>query len=84
MRNHRTVQVSTRGPDEVLTWLCETGTSSYCGVLRAGPPEPLHVLAKSGQIKSICQPNALLTFKSTSSAGSDKLKEVGEAVIAKR
>ena len=41
-------------------------------------------LAKSGQIKNICQPNALLTFKEyLIGYGSDKLKEAGEAVIEK-
>ena len=41
-------------------------------------------LAKSGQIKNICQPIALLTFKEyLIGYGSDKLKEAGEAVIEK-
>ena len=41
-------------------------------------------LAKSGQIRNICQPNAILTFKEyLIGYGSDHLKELGEKVIAK-
>ena len=40
-------------------------------------------LAKSGQIRNICQPNAILTFKEyLLGYGSDHLKELGEKVIA--
>jgi 2-iminoacetate synthase len=76
-----------RSPDEVLTWLCEDGyIPSYCtACYRQGRTgDRFMSLAKSGQIKNICQPNALLTFKEyLIGYGSDKLKEVGEAVIAK-
>ena len=76
-----------RTPDEVLTWLCEDGyIPSYCtACYRQGRTgDRFMSLAKSGQIKNICQPNALLTFKEyLIGYGSDKLKEVGEAVIEK-
>jgi len=76
-----------RTPDKVLTWLCEDGyIPSYCtACYRQGRTgDRFMSLAKSGQIKNICQPNALLTFKEyLIGYGSDKLKEVGEAVIEK-
>ena len=75
-----------RTPDEVLTWLCEDGyIPSYCTACyhqgRTG--DRFMSLAKSGQIRNICQPNALLTFKEyLIGYGSDHLKELGEKVIA--
>ena len=75
-----------RTPDEVLTWLCEDGyIPSYCTACyrqrRTG--DRFMSLAKSGQIRNICQPNALLTFKEyLIGYGSDHLKELGERVIA--
>mgnify|MGYP006894358784 FL=1 len=71
----------------MLTWLCEDGyIPSYCtACYRQGRTgDRFMSLAKSGQIKNICQPNALLTFKEyLIGYGSDKLKEAGEAVIEK-
>ena len=75
-----------RTPDEVLTWLCEDGyIPSYCtACYREGRTgDRFMSLAKSGQIRNICQPNALLTFKEyLIGYGSDHLKELGEKVIA--
>ncbi len=75
-----------RTPDEVLTWLCEDGyIPSYCtACYRQGRTgDRFMSLAKSGQIRNICQPNALLTFKEyLIGYGSDHLKELGEKVIA--
>lgn len=75
-----------RTPDEVLTWLCEDGyIPSYCtACYRQGRTGDRFIsLAKSGQIRNICQPNALLTFKEyLIGYGSDHLKELGEKVIA--
>jgi len=76
-----------RTPDEVLTWLCEDGyIPSYCtACYRQGRTgDRFMSLAKSGQIKNICQPNALLTFKEyLMGYGSEKLKNIGESVIEK-
>lgn len=76
-----------RTPDEVLTWLCEDGyIPSYCtACYRQGRTgDRFMSLAKSGQIRNICQPNAILTFKEyLIGYGSDHLKELGEKVIAK-
>ncbi len=75
-----------RTPDEVLTWLCEDGYIPSYGTAcyrqgRTG--DRFMSLAKSGQIRNICQPNALLTFKEyLIGYGSDHLKELGEKVIA--
>ena len=75
-----------RTPDEVLTWLCEDGyIPSYCtACYRQGRTgDRFMSLAKSGQIRNICQPNALLTFKEyLLGYGSDHLKALGEKVIA--
>ena len=75
-----------RTPDEVLTWLCEDGyIPSYCtACYRQGRTgDRFMSLAKSGQIRNICQPNALLTFKEyLIGYGSEHLKELGERVIA--
>ena len=75
-----------RTPDEVLTWLCEDGyIPSYCtACYRQGRTgDRFMSLAKSGQIRNICQPNALLTFKEyLIGYGSDHLTELGEKVIA--
>ncbi|MDO5116441.1 MAG: [FeFe] hydrogenase H-cluster radical SAM maturase HydG [Synergistaceae bacterium] len=75
-----------RTPDEVLTWLCEDGyIPSYCtACYRQGRTgDRFMSLAKSGQIRNICQPNALLTFKEyLLGYGSEHLKELGEKVIA--
>lgn len=75
-----------RTPDEVLTWLCEDGyIPSYCtACYRQGRTgDRFMSLAKSGQIRNICQPNALLTFKEyLIGYGSDHLKELGKKVIA--
>ena len=76
-----------RTPGEVLTWLCEDGyIPSYCtACYRQGRTgDRFMSLAKSGQIRNICQPNAILTFKEyLIGYGSDHLKELGEKVIAK-
>ena len=76
-----------RTPDEVLTWLCEDGyIPSYCtACYRQGRTgDRFMSLAKSGQIRNICQPNAILTFKEyLLGYGSDHLKELGEKVIAR-
>lgn len=76
-----------RTPDEVLTWLCEDGyVPSYCtACYRQGRTgDRFMSLAKTGQIRNICQPNSLLTFKEyLIGYGSDHLKELGEKVIAK-
>lgn len=76
-----------RTPDEVLTWLCEDGyIPSYCtACYRQGRTgDRFMSLAKSGQIRNICQPNAILTFKEyLIGYGSDHLKELGEKVIEK-
>ncbi len=41
-------------------------------------------LAKSGEIKNICQPNALMTFKEyLVGYGSENLKKLGQIVIDK-
>ena len=74
-----------RTPDEVLTWLCEDGyIPSYCtACYRQGRTgDRFMSLAKSGQIRNICQPNALLTFKEyLLGYGSAHLKELGSKVI---
>ena len=74
-----------RTPDEVLTWLCEDGyIPSYCtACYRQGRTgDRFMSLAKSGQIRNICQPNALLTFKEyLLGYGSAHLKELGLKVI---
>lgn len=76
-----------RTPDEVLTWLCEDGyIPSYCtACYRQGRTgDRFMSLAKSGNIRNICQPNALLTFKEyLRDYASDHLKEMGEDVIKK-
>lgn len=76
-----------RTPDEVLTWLCEDGyIPSYCtACYRQGRTgDRFMSLAKSGQIRNICQPNAILTFKEyLLGYGSDHLKQIGDAVIAR-
>lgn len=76
-----------RTPEEILTWLCEDGyIPSFCtACYREGRTgDRFMSLAKSGQIKNICQPNALMTFKEyLVGYGSNALKKLGESVIEK-
>ncbi|NLX75261.1 MAG: [FeFe] hydrogenase H-cluster radical SAM maturase HydG [Synergistaceae bacterium] len=76
-----------RTPEEILTWLCEDGyIPSYCtACYREGRTgDRFMYLAKSGEIKNICQPNALLTLKEyLVGYASEDLKELGEKVIEK-
>ena len=76
-----------RSPEEILTWLCEDGyIPSFCtACYRQGRTgDRFMSLAKSGQIRNICQPNALQTFKEyLHGYGSDALRRLGESVIAK-
>lgn len=86
--NTQQFQVSDeRTPDEVLTWLCEDGyIPSYCtACYRQGRTgDRFMSLAKSGQIRNICQPNAILTFEEyLLGYGSEHLTKLGEEVIAK-
>ena len=85
MRNHRTVQSpDERSPDEIYLALrrrvhratARRATGRAAPETASCPRQPM--------IKNLYQPNALLTFKEyLIGYGSDKLKEVGEAVIAK-
>lgn len=55
-----------RHPDEVIQDLCRRGyLPSYCTACyrRGRTGERFMVLAKTGQIQNVCQPNALLTFQ---------------------
>ena len=76
-----------RSLDEVVRWLMETAhIPSFCtACYREGRTgDRFMSLAKSGQIRNICQPNAILTFKEyLIGYGSAPLKELGEKVIAK-
>jgi 2-iminoacetate synthase len=76
-----------RSPNEVLTWLCEDGyIPSYCtACYRQGRTgDRFMALAKSGQIRNICQPNALLTFEEyLRDYATPELKELGKKVIEK-
>lgn len=76
-----------RTPEEILTWLCEDGyIPSFCtACYREGRTgDRFMYLAKSGEIKNICQPNALMTFKEyLVGYGSEDLKKLGQTVIEK-
>ncbi|NLX74579.1 MAG: [FeFe] hydrogenase H-cluster radical SAM maturase HydG [Synergistaceae bacterium] len=76
-----------RTPEEILTWLCEDGyIPSFCtACYREGRTGDRFMhLAKSGEIKNICQPNALMTFKEyLVGYGSENLKKLGQIVIDK-
>jgi len=55
-----------RSPDQVLQSICHSGyLPSYCtACYRQGRTgDRFMVLAKSGKIQDVCQPNAILTFK---------------------
>jgi len=55
-----------RTPDELIRTLCQSGyIPSYCtACYRSGRTgDRFMALAKTGEIKNVCQPNAILTFK---------------------
>ncbi len=75
----------TRSMDDILRWLCEDGfVPSFCTACyregRVG--DRFMQLAKNGQIKNICQPNALITLKEyLCDYASDETKAIGEQLI---
>lgn len=75
-----------RSPDEVVNSLCLSGfLPSFCtACYRKGRTgDRFMVLAKSGQIQNVCQPNAILTFKEfLDDYASQNTREAGERVIA--
>ncbi|MCE5282574.1 MAG: [FeFe] hydrogenase H-cluster radical SAM maturase HydG [Deltaproteobacteria bacterium] len=74
-----------RTPDEILRNLCNAGyIPSYCtACYRKGRTgDRFMPLAKSGQIRNVCQPNAILTFKEyLMDYASPETREVGEKAI---
>jgi 2-iminoacetate synthase len=74
-----------RTPKEVLLSLCESGQlPSYCtACYRQGRTgDRFMQLAKTGEIKNVCLPNAILTFKEyLLDYADDELRTAGEAVI---
>ncbi|MCX7970982.1 MAG: [FeFe] hydrogenase H-cluster radical SAM maturase HydG, partial [Negativicutes bacterium] len=75
-----------RDPGEILLSLCRQGwLPSFCtACYRAGRTgDRFMQLAKSGEIASVCQPNALLTLKEyLLDYGDDNLRQAGEQAIA--
>ena len=76
-----------RSPIEIIESLCESGyIPSYCtACYREGRTgDRFMVLAKSGEINNVCQPNALLTLKEfIIDYGREKTKVLGENIIKK-
>ncbi|MEW6698194.1 MAG: [FeFe] hydrogenase H-cluster radical SAM maturase HydG [Bacillota bacterium] len=74
-----------RSPDEVLRCVCQSGwLPSYCtACYRKGRTgDRFMVLAKSGEIQNVCQPNAILTFKEyLMDYASPETREVGDETI---
>ncbi|MFO7173845.1 MAG: [FeFe] hydrogenase H-cluster radical SAM maturase HydG, partial [Bacillota bacterium] len=75
-----------RPPDEVLRWLCEEGyLPSYCTACyrRGRTGDRFMRLAKTGQVKNLCQANALMTFQEyLEDYASPETKAIGERVVA--
>ena len=75
-----------RSPDEVLQSICLAGyIPSFCtACYRKGRTgDRFMLLAKTGQIQNVCQPNACLTFKEfLLDYASPETKEIGEKTIA--
>jgi 2-iminoacetate synthase len=75
-----------RSPDEVLQSICLAGyLPSFCtACYRKGRTgDRFMLLAKTGQIQNVCQPNACLTFKEfLLDYASPETKEIGEKTIA--
>nr|WP_320012652.1 [FeFe] hydrogenase H-cluster radical SAM maturase HydG [uncultured Desulfobulbus sp.] len=76
-----------RSADELIAWLIEEGLiPSWCtACYRAGRTgDRFMALAKSGQIKNVCHPNALMTLSEyLEDYASPKVKEMGYALIEK-
>lgn len=76
-----------RSVGEILASLCQSGyLPSYCTACyrsnRTG--DRFMALAKTGEIKNICQPNAILTFKEyLLDYANPTLKTIGEQTIQK-
>ena len=74
-----------RNPDEVLRSICLSGfIPSFCTACyrRNRTGDRFMTLAKSGQIKNVCQPNAILTFKEfLEDYASPSTREAGETAI---
>jgi 2-iminoacetate synthase len=77
----------TRTPDEILRSICESGNiPSYCtACYRAGRTgDRFMALARSGEIRNTCQPNALLTLKEyLMDYASPETRAIGEKAIEK-
>lgn len=75
-----------RSPDEIITMLCESGyIPSFCtACYRQGRTgDRFMVLAKSGAIQNVCQPNALLTLQEyLEDYANETVKVTGEKLIA--
>lgn len=75
-----------RSPDEILRNLCKSGyLPSFCtACYRSGRTgDRFMVLAKSGNIQNVCQPNALMTFQEyLMDYASEETRAVGEKTIA--
>lgn len=75
----------TRTPDEVLRSICEAGyIPSYCtACYRAGRTgDRFMALARSGEIRNTCQPNAILTLKEyLMDYASPETRAIGEKAI---
>jgi len=74
-----------RSPDEILQRICRAGyIPSYCtACYRKGRTgDRFMSLAKTGEIRNVCQPNAILTFKEyLMDYASSKTREIGEKTI---
>lgn len=74
-----------RSPDQILRHICEAGyIPSYCtACYRKGRTgDRFMVLAKTGEIQNVCQPNAILTFKEyLMDYASPETREIGEKAI---
>ncbi|TLM98480.1 [FeFe] hydrogenase H-cluster radical SAM maturase HydG, partial [bacterium] len=76
-----------RSLDEVVRCICEAGyLPSFCTACyrRERTGERFMALAKTGEIKGLCQPNALLTFKENLiDYASAATRQMGERLINK-
>lgn len=76
-----------RSADEIITWLMEEGlVPSWCtACYRSGRTgDRFMALAKSGQIKNVCHPNALMTLSEyLEDYASPYAKEIGYALVDK-
>ena len=73
-------------PDEIISMLCESGyIPSFCtACYRQGRTgDRFMVLAKSGAIQNVCQPNALLTLREyLEDYAKEPVKAIGDKLIA--